>query len=173
MVFPVVCSARHPTVRREHGDARDAARGIVDARHGVPRLGGSEEGHRREVRIGGICASLKQLNIPGDRVVCRQPSGEWDLKRILDEAMLFYVSTGGPRCNVEAYLHNQHVELGASMADRVNGPHYTFVDPRYHDDAASMVKQALRLARLFAKQGYGRERLVVTVSGLTAISTPP
>lgn len=116
--------------------------------------------------------SLKQLNIPGDGVVCRRPGGEWDLKRILDKAMLFYVSTGGPRCNVEAYLHNQLVELGASMADRVDGPHYTFVDPRYHDDAATMVKQALRLARLFAKQGYGRERLVVTVSGLIAFSSP-
>ncbi|KAL1948401.1 hypothetical protein VTO73DRAFT_12476 [Trametes versicolor] len=81
----------------------------------------------------------------------RRPSGEWDLKRILDEAMLFYL-----------------VELGASMADRVNGPHYTFVDPRYHDDAASMVKQALRLARLFAKQGYGRERLVVTIPATEA-----
>lgn len=46
--------------------------------------------------------SLKQPNIPGDRVVCRRPGGDWDLNRILNDMMLFYVSMGGHRWNVKA-----------------------------------------------------------------------
>ena len=38
-----------------------------------------------------------------------------------------------------------------------------FVDPRNHDDARAMVKQALRLMRMFAKHGYRRDRIIVSV----------
>ncbi|KAI0649865.1 aldolase [Trametes meyenii] len=77
--------------------------------------------------------------------------GEWDLASIMNEALRFYL-----------------VELGASMLDRVDGPHYTFVDPRLHDDPCAMVKHALRLVRLFAEKGYGRERIVVTIPATEA-----
>ncbi|KAI0634331.1 aldolase [Trametes polyzona] len=75
----------------------------------------------------------------------KRRGGEWDLRRILDAALTFYL-----------------VELGVLLLDRVDGPHYTFVDPRNHDNAAAIVKEALRLSRRFAHKGYGRERIVVT-----------
>ncbi len=59
----------------------------------------------------------------------------------------------------------------------VAGPHFTFVDPRNHDDAREMERQALRLMRLFAKKGYQRNRIVISVSsslpGYVADQTGP
>ena len=69
-------------------------------------------------------------------------------------------------CRLQAYLVYQLVELGVSMLERVEGPHYTFIDPRYHEDTPSMVRQAVRLVRLFVEKGIGRDRIVVTVSRL-------
>ncbi|KAI0672238.1 aldolase [Trametes maxima] len=85
------------------------------------------------------------------RAIEKRHGGEWDLASIMNEALRFYL-----------------VELGASMLDRVDGPHYTFVDPRLHDDPRAMVKHALRLLRLFAEKGYGRERIVVTIPATEA-----
>ncbi|KAI0357640.1 aldolase [Trametes cingulata] len=85
------------------------------------------------------------------RAIEERPGGEWDLASILSSAMHYYL-----------------VELGASMLDRVNGPHYTFVDPRLHDSTTAMVKHALRLVRLFTEKGYGRDRIVVTIPATEA-----
>ncbi|KAI9056465.1 aldolase [Trametes sanguinea] len=80
------------------------------------------------------------------RAIEERPNGEWDLAVILKAALQHYL-----------------VELGASMLDRVDGPHYTFVDPRLHESPSAMVKYALKLAKLFAEKGYGRDRIVVTI----------
>ena len=64
------------------------------------------------------------------------------------------------------------VALGAELMADVAGPHFTFVDPRNHDNAREMVKQALRLMRLFARKGYRRDRIVVSVSSRTACPYP-
>ncbi|KAI0372355.1 aldolase [Pilatotrama ljubarskyi] len=85
------------------------------------------------------------------RAIEERPGGEWDLASILSSAMHYYL-----------------VELGVSMLDRVDGPHYTFVDPRLHDSTTAMVKHALRLVRLFAEKGYGRSRIVVTIPATEA-----
>ncbi|KAH9846073.1 aldolase [Lenzites betulinus] len=85
------------------------------------------------------------------RAIETRPPGEWDLARVLADAMQFYL-----------------VELGVAMLDRVEGPHYTFVDPRLHDNTGAMIKHALRLVKLFAKKGYGRERIIVTIPATEA-----
>ena len=46
----------------------------------------------------------------------------------------------------------------------MDGPHFTFVDPRNHDHPKEMVEQALRLIELFAERGYGRDCVVISVS---------
>ncbi|OSD00496.1 aldolase [Trametes coccinea BRFM310] len=76
----------------------------------------------------------------------RKHNGEWHLGVILKAALQHYL-----------------VELGTSMLDRVDGPHYTFIDPRLHDSPSAMVKDALKLAKLFAEKGYGRDRIVFTI----------
>ncbi|KAI0332207.1 aldolase [Cubamyces sp. BRFM 1775] len=85
------------------------------------------------------------------RAIEERPGGEWDMAVILRRAMQFYL-----------------VELGVSMLERVEGPHYTFIDPRYHEDTPSMVRQAVRLVRLFVEKGIGRDRIVVTIPATEA-----
>ncbi|KAI8989071.1 aldolase [Trametes punicea] len=85
------------------------------------------------------------------RAIEERPGGEWDLAAILKTALQYYL-----------------VELGALMLDSVNGPHYTFVDPRLHDNSRAMVKYAMRLTKLFAKKGYSRDRIVVTIPATEA-----
>ena len=46
----------------------------------------------------------------------------------------------------------------------MEGPHFTFVDPRNHDDPKRMIQHALRIVRLFAEEGYGRDCIVISVS---------
>ncbi|RPD61580.1 aldolase [Lentinus tigrinus ALCF2SS1-6] len=82
---------------------------------------------------------------------CCRPHEEWDIERILAVAM-------------EHYL----VALGVELMEDVAGPHFTFVDPRNHDDARAMVKQALRLMRLFAKHGYRRDRIIISIPATEA-----
>ena len=67
----------------------------------------------------------------------------------------------------------QLVELGVSMLERVDGPHYTFINPKFHDDMSWMVRQAVRLVRLFVEKGISRDRIVVTVSHLYLRSRMP
>ncbi|KAI0827323.1 aldolase [Trametes gibbosa] len=82
---------------------------------------------------------------------CVPPPGEWDLARVLADAMRFYL-----------------VELGVAILEQVEGPHYTFIDPRLHDNTGAMIKQALRLVRLFTKKGHRRERIIVTIPATEA-----
>ncbi|KAI0697638.1 hypothetical protein C8T65DRAFT_20736 [Cerioporus squamosus] len=81
----------------------------------------------------------------------KRPHEEWDIETILPEAM-------------EHYL----VALGVELMEDVAGPHFTFVDPRNHDDARAMVRQALRLMRLFAKHGYRRDRIIISIPATEA-----
>ncbi|KAH9903331.1 aldolase [Cubamyces lactineus] len=85
------------------------------------------------------------------RAIEERPGGEWDMAVILRKAMQFYL-----------------VELGVSMLERVEGPHYTFVDPKFHDDTPSMVGQAVRLVRLFVDKGISRDRIVITIPSTEA-----
>ncbi|KAI0752850.1 hypothetical protein C8Q80DRAFT_1267329 [Daedaleopsis nitida] len=80
-----------------------------------------------------------------------RPKGRWDLERLRSAAMEYYL-----------------VALGAELMDDVAGPHFTFVDPRSHDDTREMVGQALRLMRLFARQGYRRDRIVISIPATEA-----
>ncbi|CDO68603.1 hypothetical protein BN946_scf184996.g34 [Trametes cinnabarina] len=85
------------------------------------------------------------------RAIEERRDGVWDLASILKAALQHYL-----------------VELGASMLDRVEGPHYTFVDPRLHDNPGAMAKYAMKLVKLFAEKGYGRDRIVVTIPATEA-----
>ncbi|TFK90009.1 aldolase [Polyporus arcularius HHB13444] len=76
---------------------------------------------------------------------------EWKIDSILSEAM-----------------ENYTVALGVELMEAVAGPHFTFVDPRNHDDARAMVRQALRLMRLFAKHGYRRDRIIISIPATEA-----
>ncbi|KAG5637661.1 hypothetical protein H0H81_003682 [Sphagnurus paluster] len=55
-------------------------------------------------------------------------------------------------------------ELGNSILCRVDGPHFTFVDPRKHNDIGAMVRAARRLVSLFEEKGVQRAKVVVSVS---------
>ncbi|KAF8624691.1 hypothetical protein AX17_007022 [Amanita inopinata Kibby_2008] len=55
------------------------------------------------------------------------------------------------------------VQYGKFLADSVVGPHFTFVDPRNHGDAAAMIADAERLVALFEQDGLSRERVVVSI----------
>ncbi|KAJ8474902.1 hypothetical protein ONZ51_g6926 [Trametes cubensis] len=85
------------------------------------------------------------------RAIEERPGGVWDIAAILKKAMQFYL-----------------VELGVSMLERVDGPHYTFINPKFHDDMSWMVRQAVRLVRLFVEKGISRDRIVVTIPSTEA-----
>lgn len=45
----------------------------------------------------------------------------------------------------------------------MEGPHFTFVDPRNHNNSKKMVAQALRLVELFEAKGYGLDCVIISV----------
>lgn len=55
------------------------------------------------------------------------------------------------------------MELGAALMDHVEGPHFTFVDPRLYSDTSAMVAQARRLITLFESKDVDRGRIIVSV----------
>lgn len=50
------------------------------------------------------------------------------------------------------------------MLDRVAGPHLTFVDPRSHDNAETMVRQARDIISKFEKNGIAKSKVIISVS---------
>ena len=46
------------------------------------------------------------------------------------------------------------------MMDGVEGPHYTFVDPRLCEDSKAMVEQARRLSDLFGEKDEHRDVII-------------
>ena len=54
----------------------------------------------------------------------------------------------------------QLVDLGTAMMDAVEGPHYTFVDPRFCKHSRSMVDQARRLRQLFREKSEHRRVII-------------
>ncbi|KZT64466.1 hypothetical protein DAEQUDRAFT_609345 [Daedalea quercina L-15889] len=62
--------------------------------------------------------------------------------------------------SLERYL----VDVGADMMSRSSGPHFTFVNPNFHNNVELIVEQALRLVKLFAdNHGVVTDRLVISV----------
>jgi transaldolase len=57
----------------------------------------------------------------------------------------------------------QLVELGIAILDRISGPHFTFIDPRYHANTNAMIKRARSLVALFEKSGIDRSRVVISI----------
>ncbi|KAI0922645.1 hypothetical protein AcV5_009562 [Taiwanofungus camphoratus] len=60
------------------------------------------------------------------------------------------------------------VELGAALMDHVEGPHFTFVDPRLYSDTSAMVAQARRLITLFESKDVDRGRIIVSIPATEA-----
>jgi transaldolase len=54
------------------------------------------------------------------------------------------------------------------MLDRISGPHFTFIDPRYHNNSKEIVKRARTLVALFEKEGIDRSKIVITISSTEA-----
>ncbi|KAJ7151355.1 hypothetical protein C8R43DRAFT_1004914 [Mycena crocata] len=55
------------------------------------------------------------------------------------------------------------LELGVAMDFRNGGPQFIFVDPRWNDDAAEMVRSARRLVGLFRLRGVHKKDLVISI----------
>ncbi|GLB39615.1 putative transaldolase is important for the balance of metabolites in the pentose-phosphate pathway [Lyophyllum shimeji] len=64
---------------------------------------------------------------------------------------------------VKASLERFLFELGNIIMYRVDGPHFTMVDPRRHNDASSMVRNAQRLVSLFEEKDIRRSKVVVSI----------
>jgi len=64
---------------------------------------------------------------------------------------------------VKASLERFLFELGNIILYRVDGPHFTIVDPRKHNDASLMVRNAQRLVSLFEEKDIERSKVVVSV----------
>ncbi|KII91837.1 hypothetical protein PLICRDRAFT_523228 [Plicaturopsis crispa FD-325 SS-3] len=60
------------------------------------------------------------------------------------------------------------VELGIAMMDRVDGPHFTTIDPRCHFSPESVTDSAIRLAERFEANGVPRHRVVVSIPATDA-----
>lgn len=68
---------------------------------------------------------------------------------------------------VRASLERFLFELGNIILYRVDGPHFTIVDPRKHNDTSSMVRNAQRLVSLFEENGIRRSKVVVSIPATT------
>ncbi|KNZ79241.1 putative transaldolase, partial [Termitomyces sp. J132] len=55
------------------------------------------------------------------------------------------------------------VEIADVILPRVDGPHFTFVDPRKHDDMISMIRNARRLVSLFEEKHISKRKIVVSI----------
>ncbi|KAG6832869.1 hypothetical protein H0H87_012802 [Tephrocybe sp. NHM501043] len=73
---------------------------------------------------------------------------------------------------VKASLERFLYEIADVILCRVDGPHFTFVDPRKHRDTYSMVRNAQRLIALFGEKDIPKGKIVVnipaTIEGLMA-----
>ncbi|KAG6820073.1 hypothetical protein H0H93_005601 [Arthromyces matolae] len=56
------------------------------------------------------------------------------------------------------------------MMLRVDGPHFTFVDPRKHDNTDSIVRNAQRIISLFQEKEVSKGKIVIpaTAEGIQA-----
>lgn len=61
-------------------------------------------------------------------------------------------------------LSAQLFELADVILPRIDGPHFTFVDPRKHDDMIPMIRNAQRLIALFEEKSVPRNKVIVSVS---------
>ncbi|KAF5373441.1 hypothetical protein D9615_009498 [Tricholomella constricta] len=64
---------------------------------------------------------------------------------------------------VKASLERFMFELGNVIMNRVDGPHFTFIDPRKHNDAASIVRTAQRMVSLFEDKDVCRAKVVISI----------
>lgn len=69
----------------------------------------------------------------------------------------------------------QQVELATAILDKVPGPHFVFIDPRWHISATNLVKHTRNLVRLFKKNNIHRSRIVFNIpsseAGINATRT--
>lgn len=52
--------------------------------------------------------------------------------------------------------------------EQVPGPHFTFIDTRYHFNPNAIISRVANLVRIFEKVGLSRERIVVSVPSTEA-----
>ncbi|KAG6918287.1 hypothetical protein DXG01_015379 [Tephrocybe rancida] len=64
---------------------------------------------------------------------------------------------------VKASLERFLYEIADVILCRVDGPHFTFVDPRKHRDTGSIVRNAQRLIYLFEEKNIPKDKVVVSV----------
>ncbi|KAG6889906.1 hypothetical protein C0992_003699 [Termitomyces sp. T32_za158] len=82
------------------------------------------------------------------------------VKHTLDERN----SRGIPRGRLlKASMERFLSELADVILPRVDGPHFTFVDPRKHDDMISMIRNARRLISLFEEKNIPKSKVVVSI----------
>ncbi|KAG6872644.1 hypothetical protein C0995_008075 [Termitomyces sp. Mi166 len=82
------------------------------------------------------------------------------VKQTLDERN----SRGIRKSNLlKASLERFLFELAGVILPRVDGPHFTFVDPRKHGDMISMIRNARRLVSLFEEKDIPRSKVVVSI----------
>ncbi|KAF8064921.1 hypothetical protein FPV67DRAFT_160975 [Lyophyllum atratum] len=82
------------------------------------------------------------------------------VKQTLDERVRRRISnTRLVKASLERFLF----ELGNIILYRVDGPHFTIVDPRKHNDASSMVRIAQRLVSLFEEKGIRRDKVIISI----------
>ncbi|RDB17378.1 Transaldolase [Hypsizygus marmoreus] len=82
------------------------------------------------------------------------------VKQTIDERSIRRIPKGGL---VKASLERLLFELGNIILDRVDGPHFSFVDPRRHSDSAGMVRNAKRLVSLFDEKEIHRGKVVISI----------
>lgn len=69
-------------------------------------------------------------------------------------------------------LYAQLFELGNIILYRVDGPHFTFVDPRRYNNTIGMIKNARRLVSLFEEKGIQRDAIVISVGRVEGFNLP-
>ncbi|KAG5715998.1 putative transaldolase [Termitomyces sp. T112] len=75
-----------------------------------------------------------------------------------------------PESLLKASMERFLVEIADVIIPRVDGPHFTFVDPRKHDDMISMIRNARRLVSLFEEKHISKRKIVIpaTFEGIRA-----
>ncbi|KAF8665028.1 hypothetical protein AX16_000640 [Volvariella volvacea WC 439] len=94
------------------------------------------------------------------------PGGKFDERRVTRTALERFVGTVLlPVVNksLTDISREQLVELASALIDRVEGPHFTFADPRLFNDVSAMVRNACRLSKLFEERGICKSDLIVSI----------